>query len=84
MDASLRTLELMASEVGATVIVLKEIVLNGLASQQPTASIETITDPIWMRTVNREEGTVYRTHMEREGEARGRRRRKRRRNRKWS
>lgn len=43
MDASLRTLELMASEVGATVIVLKEIVLNGLASQQPTASIETIT-----------------------------------------
>lgn len=43
MDASLRTLELMASEVGATVIVLKEIVLNGLASTQLTASIETIT-----------------------------------------
>ncbi|XAO22045.1 hypothetical protein I312_100808 [Cryptococcus bacillisporus CA1280] len=43
MDASLRTLELMASEVGATVIVLKEIVLNGLVSTQPTASIETIT-----------------------------------------
>ncbi len=29
MDASLRTLELMASEVGATVLVLKEIVLIG-------------------------------------------------------
>ncbi|WRT69896.1 uncharacterized protein IL334_006887 [Kwoniella shivajii] len=32
MDASLRTLELMASEVGATVIILKEIVLHSSRS----------------------------------------------------
>lgn len=38
MDASLRTLELMASEVGATVIVLKEIVLTGSASNLPRSS----------------------------------------------
>ncbi|KAK8849823.1 hypothetical protein IAR55_005159 [Kwoniella newhampshirensis] len=36
MDASLRTLELMASEVGATVIVLKEIVLSGTILTLPT------------------------------------------------
>ncbi|KAL1412575.1 hypothetical protein Q8F55_000322 [Vanrija albida] len=35
MDASLRTLELMASEVGATVIVLKEIVLQGAPVNPP-------------------------------------------------
>ncbi|EIW71344.1 hypothetical protein TREMEDRAFT_73274 [Tremella mesenterica DSM 1558] len=32
MDASLRTLELMASELGATVLVLKEIVITGTAA----------------------------------------------------
>ncbi|WWC73898.1 uncharacterized protein I206_107870 [Kwoniella pini CBS 10737] len=35
MDASLRTLELMASEVGATVIILKEIVLHPKATILP-------------------------------------------------
>ncbi|WVQ84790.1 hypothetical protein IAT38_006947 [Cryptococcus sp. DSM 104549] len=55
MDASLRTLELMASEVGATVIVLKEIVLsaalppsmrtNGTTSL--TSSIMSTTDRAW-------------------------------------
>ncbi|WWC95610.1 hypothetical protein V866_002475 [Kwoniella sp. B9012] len=47
MDASLRTLELMASEVGATVIILKEIVLHSsrkshLISQKP--SLPSITN----------------------------------------
>lgn len=40
MDASLRTLELMASEVGATVIVLKEIVLQGAPVNPPNLEPE--------------------------------------------
>ncbi|WVQ66260.1 uncharacterized protein L199_004439 [Kwoniella botswanensis] len=35
MDASLRTLELMASEIGATVIILKEIVLHSSRKSHP-------------------------------------------------
>jgi hypothetical protein len=37
MDASLRTLELMASELGATVLVLKEIVLAGSTISRSTS-----------------------------------------------
>nr|XP_031858308.1 uncharacterized protein CI109_006279 [Kwoniella shandongensis]KAA5525380.1 hypothetical protein CI109_006279 [Kwoniella shandongensis] len=39
MDASLRTLELMASEVGGTVIVLKEIVLNNRILPAPISPL---------------------------------------------
>lgn len=48
MDASLRTLELMASEVGATVLVLKEIVLAGSSGDGPAArdSVKATTDSV--------------------------------------
>ncbi|WWC92614.1 uncharacterized protein L201_007573 [Kwoniella dendrophila CBS 6074] len=51
MDASLRTLELMASEVGATVIILKEIVLHPTInrktqSQLPSSSPSTHRDEL--------------------------------------
>ncbi|WVQ75751.1 hypothetical protein IAR50_005382 [Cryptococcus sp. DSM 104548] len=46
MDSSLRTLELMASEVGATVIILKEIVLSAASiSSRSTTNIESISLP---------------------------------------
>ncbi|UOH84451.1 hypothetical protein LQV05_001252 [Cryptococcus neoformans] len=75
MDASLRTLELMASEVGATVIVLKEIVLNGLVSKHPTVSIETITAPPPLDVLRRsklltKEWTAKRPDLDGEGQPR--------------
>ncbi|ODO07716.1 hypothetical protein I350_03290 [Cryptococcus amylolentus CBS 6273] len=46
MDSSLRTLELMASEVGATVIILKEIVLSAASiSSRSATAIESISLP---------------------------------------
>ena len=46
MDASLRTLELMASEVGATVIVLKEIILAGSGKTRPLLGERKSTDSL--------------------------------------
>lgn len=58
MDASLRTLELMASEVGATVLVLKEIVLAGSSSLLPIAeaSASTAKDAVVTIPVKKKRG----------------------------
>ena len=46
MDASLRTLELMASEVGATVLVLKEIVITRLIATPGTSLYSSAVAPL--------------------------------------
>ncbi|KAK6908677.1 hypothetical protein L486_01673 [Kwoniella mangroviensis CBS 10435] len=72
MDASLRTLELMASEVGATVIILKEIVLHSSRKSHPIPQ-----KPSWPSIANVESNEVAKIKKSKWKEGAGSRRRQR-------
>jgi len=57
MDASLRTLELMASEVGATVMILKEIVLTGSTSNPPIDSSSVSSSYMSLSSIDSPDGS---------------------------